>query len=353
MRQYLSVPRNAIIQVIRLFKFLRHVLAALLGCMILYAGLFWLLRNPVLFGNTGDNIFRASPERLRADVEFLAAIKPGRAFENPAGLNVAIKHIESEFSKAGCGLGRLRRESFEVNGNAYHNIVCSLGPLDKPRIVIGAHYDVAGLNNPGADDNASGVAGLLEIARLLEGQTDQQNQRVDLVAFTLEEPPNFKTPNMGSFYHARNLAIEKADVRLMISLEMIGYFSDEPYSQKYPLGLLNLFYPSRGNFIGIIGHWSDRSTVTKVKERFWIYGIPVYSINAPAFVTGVDFSDHWSFWEHRFPAVMITDTSFLRNPNYHQPTDTPDTLDYERMAAVVTEVAGIVLYYGKPTGHWN
>jgi Zn-dependent M28 family amino/carboxypeptidase len=198
--------------------------------------------------------------------------------------------------------------------------------------VVGAHYDTAG-DQPGADDNASGVAGLLDLARLLAEHPPPL--RVELVAYTLEEPPAFRTERMGSAVHARALAQRGAKVRLMISVEMIGAFSDERGSQGYP-PIIGLFYPSTANFIAVVAKWGQGGAVRAVASALRAASpLPVETLTAPRFVTGIDYSDHRSYWEHGYDAVMITDTSFFRNARYHTAEDTPDTLDYARMAEVV------------------
>ena len=308
------------------------LLAAFLG-VVPYLGVFWFLRNPVLPPAKTDALPRADSGRLEADVRYLADLVPSRTGQNLVGLNKAAAFVETAFAQTGC---RLEAQKFEVDGAEYKNITCSFGPEAAPRVVIGAHYDVAGDANPGADDNASGVAGLLELARLIDASTPRLTHRLDLVAFTLEEPPYFQTEEMGSYVYARQLHEDRVPLRLMVSIEMIGYFSDRPGSQSYPMVLLDLFYPDTANFIGVVGLAAERSLVARVKELMTVTpDLPVYSINAPAFVPGVDFSDQWSFWQFGFPAVMVTDTAYLRNPNYHRPTDTPGTLDYRRMARTV------------------
>jgi hypothetical protein len=313
---------------------LEFLIALVLFCMLLAGGLVWFLKNPVLSAAAAlPGAPKADPARLEANVRHLAGSNPSRAFHNVAALNAAADHVETEFRKAGC---TPERQTFQVGGDDYHNIICSFGPANGPRVVIGAHYDVAGDDNPGADDNASAVAGVLELARLLEQDKPDLAHRLDLVAFSLEEPPNFQTATMGSYVHAKGLAEAQAEIKLMISVEMIGYFSDAPGSQTYPLPLLNRIYPDTGNFIGVIGQSFDRSRVARVKSLMRVSDeLPVHSINAPALVPGIDLSDHWGFWQHGLPAVMVTDTAFLRNPHYHMPTDTADTLDYRRMALTV------------------
>ena len=202
---------------------------------------------------------------------------------------------------------------------------------------MGAHYDVYG-PYPGADDNASGVAGLIELAALL-GQTPKLPCRVDLVAFALEESPFFGSENMGSAHHAAALRAAEVTVRAMIALEMIGYFSDQPDSQTLPLFLLRPFYPSTGNFIAVVGRPSDWRILRPIKGAMRTAGtLPVFSLSAPTALAGIDWSDHRSYWINDYPAVMVTDTSFYRNQNYHTDKDRPETLDYRRMAAVVESV---------------
>lgn len=254
-----------------------------------------------------------------------------------ARLNNAARYIHAQL--------RTQQDSASVmsytlkNKRSYMNLVASFGPEHAPRIVIGAHYDVCG-EQQGADDNASGVAGLLELARLIRaGDTAGWKYRVDLVAYSLEEPPYFRTQAMGSAVHARYLADSGIDVRGMVSLEMIGYFRDGKGTQQYPLGFLKAFYGSRGNFI---------TSVHKVRKGQFVrqfqrdlkraHRIPVKKFGAPAWLPGIDFSDHRNYWLQGWPAMMVTDTSFFRNANYHQKTDTPETLDFGRMAAVVDAV---------------
>src|SRR5437667_213867 len=168
--------------------------------------------------------------------------------------------------------------------------------------------------------------------------------RVDLVAFTLEEPPYYDTEWMGSHVHAAALRREGVAVRAMIALEMIGYFSDAPGSQRLPHLLLRVVYPSTGNFVAVIGRLGEAQLARRVKRAMQdATDLDVYSMNAPAWIPGIDFSDHRSYWAQGYPAVMVTDTAFYRNDRYHTPRDTPDTLDYRRMADVVRGVHRAVL----------
>jgi len=182
------------------------------------------------------------------------------------------------------------------------------------------------------------VAGLLELGRLLAANPPAT--RVDLVAYSLEEPPYFRTPSMGSRAHAAALAKSGVHVRAMISLEMIGYFNDQPDSQQYPLSVMGLAYPTRGNFIAVVGRLGEAWLTRRIKGSMSSAGsVPVRSINAPRAIPGIDFSDHLNYWDAGYPAVMVTDTSFYRNANYHALSDVPSTLDYRRMAVVVEQIA--------------
>ena len=207
---------------------LRLAMGAGLVLLIAYAGLFWFLRNPVVFGAAVSPGPAADVERLTRDVWALTSIKPSRSFRNPAALSLAGSYIETEFAESGCAVDEQKVPFF---GNMYRNITCSFGPRDGPRVIVGAHYDVHGANNPGADDNASGVAGILEIARLVGAAKPTLAYRLDLVAYTLEEVrgdvDGAEQVNIGSYFHARDLEQRDVDVKLMISVEMIGFFSSE------------------------------------------------------------------------------------------------------------------------------
>ncbi len=307
------------------------VFALLLMTILLPVGGCWMVTNPVYVKPEFVPATTADPARLEADVRFLTEITPARSSRQPDTLDQSANFIADSFAATGC---RPEMQIFLVDQVEFRNVICSFGPQDAPRLVLGAHYDV--YRSPGADDNASGVAGLIEVARLIATDKPDLEHRLDLVAFTLEEPPHFRSQNMGSYVHARSVLRDGADLKLMISVEMIGFYSDIPDSQSYPMAVLGWLYPDRANFIAVVGRLFDRSAVARVKSLMAVDdALPVHSINAPAALTGVDFSDHWSFWQNGLPGLMVTDTAFLRNPNYHQATDTPDTLDYRRMALAV------------------
>jgi Zn-dependent M28 family amino/carboxypeptidase len=320
---------------------------AVLGVLILLAaaGVFWMVQPPVLPIRKAPPRGRADPAKLALHVEALAGSHSPRDYRHPERLRGAAEYLAESLRGTGAAV---RLQEFSAEGETYRNVVAELGPDTRDRIVVGAHYDTDG-PFPGADDNASGVAGLLELARLLAA--DPPEVRVELVAYCLEEMPFFATDAMGSAVHARSLRRSGARVRGMLCLEMIGYFTDLPGSQAFPFGALRLFYPERGDFIAVVGRPRDGLLVRRVKAAMRAgAGVPVHSINAPSAVPGVGLSDHASYWAEGYPALMITDTAFYRNPNYHTESDRPETLDYRRMAAVVDGVAAAVRALAGPPG---
>ncbi|MEZ4805213.1 MAG: M28 family peptidase [Bacteroidia bacterium] len=248
-------------------------------------------------------------------------------------LNKTADYIKSVFSQYS---DSVFIQEYLVNGQVYKNVICSFATENKRRVIVGAHYDVCG-NQEGADDNASGVVGLLELSRLLKGQ--KLNQRVDLVAYTLEEPPHFRTEFMGSYIHAKSLVDKKVDVYGMISLEMIGYFKDEKKSQSYPIGLLSLFYGNKGNYITLVKKNGAGSFTRKFCRKYKsTKAIRTKKFSGPPSLPGIDLSDHLNYWKFGFSALMLTDTAFYRNKNYHESTDTMETLNITRMAKVIDGV---------------
>lgn len=295
------------------------------------------------------------PALLEAHVKKLSVDLYPRSFDHPDKLEKSANYVLEQFRAAGA---RVSVQDVVVEEMTYKNIVARFGPDEGATMVIGAHYDSHGdatsfsgpggysgaTHTPGADDNASGVAGLLELARLLGRKA--QPRPIELVAFTLEEPPYFRSEHMGSAWHARSLKAAKRDVRLMLALEMIGYFRDEPGSQSYPLPAMKYLYPDRGNFIALVGKFDDFGTTRQVKSIMaGATDLPVHSINAPRLIQGVDYSDHRSYWAEGFTAMMVTDTAFMRNPHYHRAGDTHEKLDYQRMAKVVQAVYAVTQKY--------
>ncbi len=277
-------------------------------------------------------------DRLEGHVRALAEGIGERNVSRPAALEAAARYIEDRFEELGHEVTTL---SYEVDGVRVRNLEVTLpGRTDPAELVlVGAHYDSAP-GTPGANDNASGVAALLELAALLG--SEPLDRTVRLVAFTNEEPPYFETPEMGSRVYAGAAAARGDRITAMISLETIGYYSEESDSQSYPVPL-NLLYPDRGDFIGFVGNLSSRSLVRRSIATFReTTPLPTEGAAVPSGIPGVGWSDHSSFWIHDFPAIMITDTALFRYPHYHLPTDTPDQLDYLRMVRVVQGVAEVV-----------
>jgi len=317
---------------------IRIMLLVLVSFAVLLVGLWFWVTQP-LFGRPQVRAKVAvDSARLEAHVRTICAEAGPRDESHPQNLDRVAGYIREEFQQAN---GVVTEQPFQVNGKTYRNVIAQFGPDSRERIVVGAHYDTAG-PYPGADDNASGVAGLIELARLL-GQASLP-LRVELVAFTLEEPPYFRTPQMGSAIHAASLVNQGVKVRAMLALEMIGYFDDAPGSQKFPASLLAAFYPSQGNFIGVVGAFGNGLLLRRLKSAMREASpLPVFTIAAPDFIPGVDFSDHLNYRQAGYVALMITDTAFYRNPHYHAPSDRPETLDYQRMAMVVQGVYAAVL----------
>jgi len=312
----------------------------IIGAFLLLLGVAaaWMTQPMPLVSRRPDAGPRPDPKRIERRVRELVERFHPRDGGHPENMRRAAAWIAEELGRAGAAVSE---QEVLAEGARYVNVVAAFGPATADVVAVGAHYDVAG-EMPGADDNASGVGGLLEVADLL--READLSRRVELVAFANEEAPYFATPGMGSDVYARSLVAARRRVRGMICLEMLGCFTDAPGSQKLPFGVLRLFYPSTGNFIAVVGNLPGAGIVRRVKRSMReASDLPVESINAPALVPGVDLSDHSSFWRRGLPAVMITDTAFYRNPRYHTENDTPDTLDYVRMAEVVAGVRRAVL----------
>jgi hypothetical protein len=301
--------------------------------LILLSGIFFW--SPACFSQKKNVIIPVDVNNLKHDVKYLTEIVPARNFRYINSLNLAAEYIKSRLEKTNC---KVHYQLYTIDNHEYKNVIASYFPNYKNRIIIGAHYDVCG-NQPGADDNASGVAGLIEIGRLIDSLKPTLNYGIDLIAYSTEEPPYFATSNMGSAFHANSLKKQVVKIKLMICLEMIGYFSEMDDSQDYPVSILKWFYPTKANFILIAGNFTEYLLVRKLKMRMKeASNIDVCSLNAPAFFGGIDFSDHRNYWNNGYCAVMITNTAFYRNKNYHEKTDSYGSLDFIKMAEVVKGV---------------
>ncbi|MBO0857377.1 MAG: M28 family peptidase [Chloracidobacterium sp.] len=317
------------------FRTMLHILAT---AILLIAALCLYVTQPLIGGANISAPISVDSTRLETHVRALSQSFVPRDGSHPENLDSCAAYIQQEFERANA---RVSEQPFTVDGKTYRNVVARFGPETKEMVVVGAHYDTAG-PLPGADDNASGVAGLLELARLLGDS--QLPTTVELAAYTLEEPSFFRSERMGSAMHAEELKREGVVVRIMFSLEMIGYFNDARNSQHFPSSVFSLFYPTESNFILVVGKIEDGMLVRRIKKAMTgVASLPVYSINAPRLIPGVDLSDHLSFWRVGYPAVMITDTAFYRNANYHTLNDTAERLDYRRMGQAVEEVYAAVI----------
>ena len=309
-----------------------------------------LLAQP-LSGKVASAPAQVDPVRLEAHVKKLSVDLYPRSADQFENLEKAAQYVMAQLKASGA---RVTVQEVVVQEATYKNIIARFGPEQGALMVIGAHYDSHGsagaesitpdTHTPGADDNASGVAGLIELAHLL-GRTPQARP-IELVAYTLEEPPHFRSVHMGSVWHARSLAAAKRDVQLMLSLEMIGYFSDASGSQHYLIPSMKYLYSDRADFIALVGKFGGFGATRRAKALMaGATDLPVHSINAPALLQGVDFSDHRSYWAEGMPAMMVTDTAFLRNQNYHTAKDTYEKLDYKRMAKVVQGVYAVTQHF--------
>jgi hypothetical protein len=281
----------------------------------------------------------ALAERLRSEVVATAS-KPHN-LQHPEALELSARFIEQALAQMEY---RTRRQSFD-DGQA-SNIEAVIEPLtpDAPTLVIGAHYDSA-FTAPGANDNGSGVAGLLELARALRDLRGKAKFRIRLVFFVNEEPPFFQTDRMGSLVYARALRASGEKLTAMFSLETLGYYSDAPHSQHYPFPL-GMLYPDTGDFVAFVGSVSSRPLVRKAVAAFRGHAaFPSVGGSAPSVVQGIDWSDHWAFEQVGVPALMITDTAPFRYPHYHTTQDTPDKVDYARLARLVTGLEAMIRHW--------
>jgi hypothetical protein len=288
-------------------------------------------RNPITAATLTEAEIALRAE-LVTDVQALAGEIGERNTMRYAQLDAAADFVEASLIRAGLSP---RRDSYDLRGRACHNIEVEIRGARPEILVIGAHYDSV-FGSPGANDNASGVAGLLALARRFAGKPSGQTLR--FVAFVNEEPPYFQTEQMGSFVYASRCKARGDQITGMISLETIGYYSDAPSSQTYPAPGLSLVHPTTGNFIGFVGNTGARQFLKRTLGIFRQQGkIPSEGATLPGFISGVAWSDQWSFWKCGYPAaIMVTDTAPFRYPHYHEATDTPDKLEYDRFALVVS-----------------
>lgn len=356
-----GIAASAVSSVLAIHFLLRYVRSKNLGVFVFYRILFGLL----IFGIWGSHPARQAgllaqvPPPQMAKLSDMEDSLQGRLYQHVAHLAGAVgerhpynrkaydqarDYVFAQFEVSGYKPELLPFQSRGLDliddGTVFHNIEMRLSPAaGNAVLIIGAHYDSAP-GTPGADDNASAVAVLLELARLLKGRSLQKEVR--LVAFANEEPPSFFTKNMGSWHYAQALKAKGEKVSGMISLEMLGYFNSAPGSQKYP-PFLSWFYPDRGDFIGLVGNLSSRRFLKDcVKAWRASSAFPLESAALPPIFQASILSDHYNFQRAGYPGLMMTDTAFFRNPHYHESSDTPDKLDYERMASMTQSLALMV-----------
>lgn len=317
-------------------------IAVVLAIPLLAAGLAWatLIRMPGRsFRGTAPPLTAAqvsTRNAIRKDVDQLASTERNVVFTPQ--YDAAAKYIEQSLTASGF---HVARQEYEVEGYRCANLEAEIRGATKPEdiVIVGAHYDSVD-GAPGADDNASGVAGLLALARTFSHERPARTLR--FVAFANEEPPYFQSENMGSVVYAKRSRERGEKIVAMISLESIGYFRDEAGSQQYPPGIGKL-YPSRGNFIAIVGNVGSLRLVRRACATFRRNAtIPSAGGALPDAIPSVGWSDQWSFWQHGYDAIMATDTAPFRNSNYHTPRDTPETLDYDRLTRVVDGFVAVI-----------
>jgi hypothetical protein len=306
-------------------------------------------RSNILGGRKrpSDEEVRSLAARLHGHVDVLAGLIGPRHLGKPSTMEAAVAYIQRQLAAGGETVGR---QTYKAFGNDTCNLILERRGTQRPAeiLVIGAHYDTVP-ETPGADDNASAVAMLLEAARLTAGLPTRRTVR--FVAFSCEEPPHFYTDSMGSEQYARACRQADENVVGMLCLEMVGYYSDAPGSQQCPTRvpkLLRKGFPTRGNFLTAVGNLKSTRLVLAFRRGFkQASTLPLYAVAVPERIQEIRLSDNSSFWDQGYPALMITDTSFLRNPHYHKPSDKPETLDYTRLAQATFGVAGAVLHIGR------
>lgn len=316
------------------FSLLVRLLLILLLLGVFPLVVLWIVAvQPTVVSNDPSDV-EVSPQVLEAHVRMLSETFHPRNSLNHENQERTVAYLTEEFARAGA---EISYQEIPHIISVPRNVIATFDRGKESWLIVGAHYDSYS-STPGADDNASGVAVLLELAQLIDAST-WTDVNVELVAFNLEEPPYFGTQDMGSYVHAKELAASGRDVIGMICFDMVGFYSEAPGSQTYPIPALKAVYPDTGDYIAVIGRLDQRGFTLDVKQGMkGVTPLPVYSVNAPTVLQGVDYSDHRNYWEFGYNAVMITNTAFYRNEHYHQATDTADRLDYERMSQVTVAV---------------
>jgi Zn-dependent M28 family amino/carboxypeptidase len=275
---------------------------------------------------------------LRGHVFVLADEIGERNIWLPKKLAAAAAYIEKTWQEQNF---MVQRQEYDARGVKSANLIIEIPGNSRAGeiVIVGAHYDSV-LGSPGANDNGTGVASLLEISRLLSGSNNARTIR--LVAFTNEEPPFFLRRHMGSRIYASRLRQQQEDIVGMLSLETMGFYSEAPHSQEYPFPF-SFFYPDSANFIGFVANLRSRHLMRLSLAAFRrTTRFPSEGTAAPGWITGIGWSDHWSFWREGYRAIMVTDTAFFRYEHYHTRQDTPEKIDYDRLARVSTGLTEVV-----------
>lgn len=276
-------------------------------------------------------------KNLYKHVEYLSVKIGERNLWKENSLDRAKEYINSILISNGYDIWN---QTFKCYGREVSNIIAQKIGENEEVLIVGAHYDTVP-GTPGADDNASAVSVVLELVRLFRKTTPKKT--IHFVLFVNEEPPCFGSPNMGSMVYAKYIKEKKIPLAVMVSLEMVGYFSDNEI-QDYPIPIMSLFYPKKANYIGVVGNFRSRKYVSIFKKGIRRYSqMPTQSLTAPEFFGGINLSDNYSFWHYGFCAIMITDTSFFRNKNYHQEGDTIETLNFDKMVELVKGIYHTIL----------
>jgi len=269
----------------------------------------------------------------------LTEIQPPRNYRNISSLNEIADYIKLRFEENGL---EVSFQEYTIFGFTYKNVIGVMNPDNKRTLIVGGHYDVQG-NKPGADDNASAVAGLVETSKILKDKN--LDLRIEFVAFTLEEPPFFGTKKMGSYIHANSIK-NRTDIIGMINYEMIGFFSDEEWSQEYPLSLKLIMkdvkFPTTGDFIAFVSNKNSEDFLNSLNIENTQKDIKTFELVIPKFIEKKTASDHLNYWKFDIPAIMITDTAYFRNKNYHKKTDSIDTLNLLKMKQVIELTAKLI-----------
>jgi Zn-dependent M28 family amino/carboxypeptidase len=275
---------------------------------------------------------------LQQDIRKIAVEIGARNVGQHDKLNATRDFLITSLTQSGY---KVKQQAYKVKGKSYSNLEVERVGTETPNeiIVIGGHYDSA-YASPGANDNGTGAAATLELARIFAQKDTKRTIR--FVEFTNEEPPFFWTENMGSLVYAKQIKQHQEEIVAMLSLETMGYFSDATDSQKYPPPL-NLLYPNQGNFIGFIGNLNSGDLVRRAIASFRRHvQFPSEGAALPGWMSGVGWSDHWSFWEQGYPGIMVTDTAPYRYPHYHTLDDTPDKINFDKLARVVSGLINVI-----------